>query len=159
MIYSPREMEREIVWPTRLYTRCPAVEQHSRTGWRWLRGSCTWRSSWREPYVELPLETSVQGVEAMPVTSTMSPFRAVLLTTITATIAATIGISLLASASKIMDFYRKHYASNRFLRPLVHLWFWEPENPIHELMLKIGGVFMICIAIFLVFVMVRGLLQ
>ena len=96
-------------------------------------------------------------METMPSGQALSPAKAVFLIVLSSAIFATIGVILLLQARTIAKFYRDHYSANRFLRMLARSWPWEAGSSIYESMFKIGGVFMLGMAVFLLYVMIQGL--
>ena len=83
----------------------------------------------------------------------------VLITLLSILLSVTFGLFCLIRANRIVQFYRNHYASNRFLSSAVmspfRVW-WNSEYA--EASIRLCGVFMVLIAAFLAFVMIRGLL-
>jgi len=84
----------------------------------------------------------------------------VLITSLSILLSLVFGVFCLLRANRIVDFYRNHYASHRFLRSGIMVPFrvwWDSEYA--EALIRICGIFMMLIAAFLAFVMIRGLLE
>ena len=83
----------------------------------------------------------------------------VMITSIVIVLFLILGVLCLVLAARITRFYRKYYASDSFLRSAVMLPFraWV-ESDYYETSIRIFGVLMILMAVFLAFVMIRGLL-
>lgn len=83
----------------------------------------------------------------------------VLITSLSILLSLTIGIFCFLRANRIIKFYRNHYASHPFLRSALmspfRVW-WSSDYA--ETSIRLCGVFMILVAAFVAFVIIRGLL-
>jgi hypothetical protein len=82
----------------------------------------------------------------------------VLITSLSIAWCLTLGILVYIRALRIAHFYRNHYSSNRFLRSAVMLPFraWI-ESDYYETSIRVCGASLILVALFLAFIMIRGL--
>jgi hypothetical protein len=77
----------------------------------------------------------------------------VLITSLSIAWCLTLGILVYLRALRIAHFFRNHYSSNRFLRSAVML----PFRGLDPTSIRVCGAFLILVALFLAFIMIRGL--
>jgi len=87
------------------------------------------------------------------------PLKAILITSLSAVTFGATGVGLIVWANKIARFYKNHYASNRFLKSIFPLRAWVETSYYYETMIKVVGTGMIGMAVLLLFIMIRGLLE
>ena len=80
------------------------------------------------------------------------------ITSVSIALFLTLGVLVYVRATRITQFYRNHYASNRFWRSAIMfpIRAWV-ESGYHETSVRVGGVFLVLMALFLALVMIRGL--
>jgi hypothetical protein len=98
-----------------------------------------------------------QGLRA-PDDSERTTLKYVLITSLSIAWCLTVGILDYVRAPRITQFYRNHYSSSRFLSSAVMfpLRAWVKSN-YYETSIMVCGAFLILMALFLAFVMIRGL--